>query len=815
VVKTYSDSPNRFLEYTDLHYIPEEEKNEVWASSCLIFSKYNSRPLVTDDQATKFRNIDRGIINAQEYKNVFDPIDPITKDGGKADFVAADWKSNPINIHINNIVATNMEKIPLNLFCKATDEFAMLKQQKENHRILGRKEFMNFLNEMNAQLGIPKLKPTDDPYAYADRMKKANTPEAKTGRKVMGVMDAPTGLLESLKAAIDDNEGLALFNEFIYKGDVEIAIELGLQYYFKKNKFPRVGERLIADIRNFNRGCGRWYTSLTTGRPIIEYLDPVKVHTSDFHEPDGKDVQFWLIEYDVTFGDFVKMVGRGLTKEQLKKVFERNKANFAMHGFDWSRCSTAQRYSAKIRIGYHEWLTQNCEVYSEGNINGNESYRKKPFNWKPSTNTIKKYKTVRKEKHYNVWYKCYYIPLKNFDANSGAMQISEFLDQSEYIFDFGKIQDQQRYGDDDRNALCSLVIWKGSGMSFAEIQDRFMPKIHYQWQKYQNYSSQNDVHKIYSNKMIEQMMAISDEADKKSTLSKMEWLKMLEQTGKGVADTTDSQGHEIKAIQYFKTGYAEAALECLTQIQTLYNLMTVALSISDTREGIDPKPRTSLGGIQRALEGSNNGTFFIEKGYMDMTMEFANRMMYYMNSIVEENDSERLQEFKDIVGQANGLAYEAIGDIPKHRLGMFIENVNTDEQKQYLLQLADSMVKAGQMDVEALSLIVKVENYKYAAVLMILKYKQKQKELAAKAEKEFQQQMQIKEMDLKIQQAGFQAKEEAKTISIDREKQWDMKIAELEGRLRAQTQAMIKDITGNNRIAENEAKANAEKEKAA
>lgn len=806
------DKATRFLYYTDLHYInPEEKKDPLWAASNLVFIKYNSAPFVDADKVKKFRDIDNGEIIERDYKLLFDPIDPVTKKGGTADYVAADWKANPIHIHINNIVEANLEKIPINLYCKAVDEYAMLKQQRENHQIIGRREFMSFLNEMNVKLGLPKLKSTDDPFKYAERMARGAAEPPKTGSKKMEIVDAPTGLLESIKAAINDNEDLALFNEFIYKGDVEIAIELGMQYYFKKNKFPRIGERIIADIRNFNRACGRWYTSLTTGRPIMEYLDPALVRVSPFKEPDGKDIVYWFIEYDVTFGDFVKMFGKNLDKSQLQIIFERNKSNQAMHSREWDRCSSGQRDAARIRIGYAEWLSQDCDVFSNGEVNGNLSYNKKPFGWNMSKYSNKKRK--KEEKHYNVWYKCYYTPLRGLQDAQGSVQISEFIDQSKYIFDFGKVQDQQRYDDDDRNACCSLVVWKRKGMSFAEVMERYMPKIHFQWMKYQNYLVQNDVYKIYANELLEAMMQISDDGDKKSTSGdKMEWLKMLEQTGKGVSKMTDNKGNPIDPIKVFKVGYGAAGLECLNNIQALYNQMTIALSISDVREGIDPKPRTSLGGIQLSLAASNNGTYFVEKGYMDMVIEYSNRMMYYMNQIVQEGDSKRLQEFKDVVGQANGLAYEAIADIPKHRLGLYVENVNTDQQKQYLVSLADQMVKAGQLDIEALNLIIKIDNYKYAAVLMIMKYKQKQRQLREEAEIAHGRAIELKQMDLKIESQRYISKEQAKTISIDRMGEWDAKIVELEARLKAQTQLMLKDVLKNNHIEQDAAKAQLDKQ---
>lgn len=809
---TYEQA-NNFLYYTDLHYIsPEKKTDPLWAAACLTFAKWHNRPLVNPEEVSKAVSRDSGEIDAAKYKEAFDPKTPDGA-GGKADYLSADWKANPIHVHINNIVDTNMEKIPVNLYCKAIDEYAMLKQQKENMRILGRREFMNFLNEINVKLGYPKLKSTDDPFKYVQEMGKTQQPKTSDSGKISG--DAPASILDAIKAAIDDNESLALFNEYIYKGDVEIAIELGLKHYFQINKFQRISERLIQDIRRYNRACGRWYTSMSTGRPIMEYLSPDKVYTSKYSQSDGNDISSWFIEYDITFGEFVRMVGRKLDSNQLKNVFEKNKMHQAAHGLDWDRCSFSQRQSALIRIGYHEWESQDCYVFAKGSRYGNPRFKEKPYDWRPSKNAPKEFKDVRDERHYNVWYKCYYIPIVVTHGTS-LVNVTDFISQSEYIFDFGKVQDMQRYGENDRNCKSSLVLWKKDGMSFSDIMDRYMPKIHLLWQKYQNYIIQNDVYVIYANELLESMMKLADDGDKKSeTGNKMEFLKMLVQTGKGMSSMHDGKGNKIDPVAVFRPGYAEAAASTLLQMRGVYNEMTLALSMSDVREGIDPKPRTSLGGIQLSLEASNNGTYFIEKGYIDIYLEFANRMLYYMMQIVTEGDSQRLNEFKAVVGLANGLALEAINDIPKHNLGLYIDNVNTDKQKQYLVEMADQMVKAGQLDMDAFHLIIKIENYKYAAVMLVLKWKEKLKRNAQEEEIKHRRILELKQADLAIKRQEYISKEEAKTISITAEKQWDYRIEKMIAELRAQTQAMIKDVTSQNRMVQDTHKAELDKEKTA
>lgn len=794
---------NHFLYYSDLHYISEEQKQDpLWAAACLMFSKFNNRQLVSSAEVKREQEFDEGGFSEDALKQVFDPIDPTNKEGGKATFVTTDWKACPIYIHLNNIVETSMEKIPINLYCKAIDEYAMLKQQKENQKILGRNEFMKFINEFNAKLGFPKLKSVDDPFRYVESMGKAAKPKDGGGMQ-KGVVDAPTSLLDTIKAAINDNEDLALFNEFIYKGDVEIAIELGLLHYFKINKFNLIGEQWIADIRKHNRAIGRWYTSQTSGKPVMEYLRPDLVYVSPFNQPDGSDISSFFFERDIPFGDFVRTFGRGLDKKSLERIFDLNKTRNAAHGLSWAKCSISQRNSASIRIGYHEWESQDCKVYSEGQRKGNLRFRPAPYEWKPSMQTAKEYRDVRTERHYNVWYKCYYIPM-SVGPTQDAIALGDFISQAEYIFDFGKLTDQQRYGENDRECKSSFVTWKRKGMSFADIMNRYMPKIHFLWQKYQNYIAQTDVFAVFADELVNSMLKLAEQQDPNNKeVSKMDFLKQLLQTGRGYSEMTNAKGDKIDPVRHFTAGFGAAALDALNQMRVLYNEMTMALAISDTREGIDPKPRTSLGGLKLSLAASNNGTFFIEKGYMDMVLEMGNRMKHYMDQIVREGESERLQHFRDIVGLANSMAYEAIGDIPNHRMGLYIDNVNTDEQKQYLLQLCQKLVEAQQLDIEALQLIIKIENYKYAAVLMIMKYKQKQRQIQEAKDREFAQIMAAKEKDLQIESAKYTAKAQAQTITIDREGQWDMKIQQMLSELKSQGQAMMKEIIKNNRIEEN------------
>lgn len=793
----FLNKSSRYMYWDSLHFISPEEKDVHWMAECILFAKYNAKALVDQEKASEIRKMNRGVIDDTKYKKILDPVMP-DGSGGKAEYFAADWKANPIFVHLDNIVEANMEKIPQNIYVKAADEYAKLKMQRENDRILSKKYFEKFVNDMNQQIGLPTLGKDEDPYRYVSNM-------GKSGAKAV-----PINMLDSIKGAIQDDEDLALFNEFIYKDGVEIAIELGVQHYFSENKYQRVAEKVIEDVKNFNASCVRFFTSKTTGRPQLQYIDPSKVMVSPFAKNDLSDIVFWFIEYDVTFGDFVRMFGASIKQEcevdgraydeVLKEIFDLNRNNIGGHGRYWNECSWAQRDAAKIRIGYIEIETQDFEVYSERIVRGNIRFRKEKQDFKVNRDMRKKYKTKKEERFYNCWYKAYYVPYR---SGISTIQTSDFEIQAKYIFDFGKVQDQQREGDDYRYSKTSLVGWSSDKMSFFDIMNAYMPKINLLWFHFQNNLANAMPHgAAFADELINLMMDTTDDSNKNGKDSKFEMIRRLKQTGYGIFKMFDDEGNLInqgKPFAEVKTGHLSSARENLILMQDLYNVMTQALGINDVREGIDPKPRTSLGAIQMSFAASNNATYFIEKAYMDITLECARRMMYYFKDIVEYGDSERLQDFYDVVGRANGMAVESIKDIPLHRLGLSIHNIATDGEKQRVMFMADRMVASGQLDPDTVLFIARVDNLKYAEAILRLKYKQKQRELQEQAERNQGFIMEQKQMDLQIEMYKIDAKAKGEAQVWDLIKNWDSRIKELELMYKSQSQAALVDKRGENR----------------
>jgi hypothetical protein len=788
---------SRYLYWDTLHFIANRQKDKRWMAECILFAKHNSSFLVDPVEAEKKRKINIGKLDADAYKKIIDPVMP-DGSGGTAEYFAADFeKANPIFVHLDNILEARMEKIPLSIYVKAADEKSKHKMQKENDKILTKKYFTMFVNEMNAKIGIPQLGKGQDPYKYVNQMKGG------------GKGNMPITMLDSIKYAINDNEDLALFNEYIYKDGVEIAMELGIDYYMNQNSYPRIYEKGVIDIKNFNVGLCRYYTSKTTGRPVIEYLDPATVRTSPFSKKDLSDIVYWFIEYDVTFGDFVRMFGAKIKEdceatnqqydEVLKDIFDMNRMHNGVLGLRWDTASNSERSNSKIRIGYIETETQDMEVYSDREVRGNSRYRKEAIDYKVSKDSRKRYGTKREESYYNCWYRAYYIPL---NSGANAVQTSDFDLQAKYVFDFGKVQDQQREGDDYRYSKCTLVGWKSDRMSFLDIMDSYLPKINLLWFHFQNNIANAMPHgATFADEMINLMMQATDDANKNGKDGKFETLRRLKQTGYAISKMFNDDGKLIndgKPFVEVKTGHLASAAENLMLMQQLYNMTTQSLAMSDISEGLSPKPRVSLGALQLSNNASYNGSFFVEKGCTALTVGVQERLMYYIKEIIDEGDF-RAEDFTNIVGLANSLAMESVKDIPLHELALLTYSIPTDEEKQRVVMLAEKLASAGLLDPNDVLFISRIDNLKYAEAIMRIRYKSKLREQQEREAMQHQYKMEEKNADLQIELAKIDKKNEGMLEVQQLIKGFDVRIQQLILQAKDVTQSRHIEQRGNNK----------------
>lgn len=733
-----SEQSGRLIYYDQLHFIPTKEKDTYWAAQVLYFNKMSFEPFVDPVEAKFYRDLELGKINEKLYKQFIDPITPDGK-GGEAKYFKANWKTCPIYMHLENIKEAQLKKLPFNIVCKASDEFSKLKQQQENDKIIGAKYLRGFLNEINPQFGIRQLRPDEDPFQFINQVQQQG--QSQAGGQTSPT--DPTSAMDGIRQKIFDNDTLSIYNEYLYKSGVEVAFEIGIDTYVNAiNKFRQaILPRLIEDVKNLNAHLYRHYTSTTAGRPVIEYKDGAGIRISKCSKPDLSDNTGVLEEMDISFGEFVQMAGGDLDPQMLREIFNKNRQFHSLTNSypEYDKCNTFQRNSAKIRVGYHEFETQNMDVYADYiTREGNPVFKPANYDYQPSEYQKSKLSAKRVEKHYNVWYSFYYIPLDTLFTISGT---TSFKEQAKYIFQFGPIQDQVREGDDMRYAKGTFVGYRSKRFSFAKIEHSFMPEIVKLWQLFQNdlASSMSDGVEI-SETAIENMMKYVDsgQSDKSSqgkNATKMEAIRIMRQTNSAIVNRKDDAGEDEKgrpvpAMTKIELNSLDTAAKRLTLIMDLYKLLTQSLGFNEVTEGQTPEARTNFAGINLAVAASSNALYQMEEAIISSQLNLAERMMYYIKEIVDEGpDSERFMEFQNIVGQANAMAAQSIKDIPLHKMSLHLEDQMTDQLKAEIIATAKEMARAQIISPDQVLFLMMVENVKYAYAILAIEIRAGQKAL--------------------------------------------------------------------------------------
>lgn len=796
---------DRTLFYTQLAYMPKGFKERrIWMAQMIYYAKLNCEVLVDPKTAKKFRALQRSQIDEQVYKEIVDPKVPGTTVGGTAEFFSADFKAFPIDVHLDNIIEASIEQIPHGLNCSVVDPVAKALEQQDKERIAYQVRVRDIINMFLKESGlhVPPVGKSENPYKWIERF--TNTDSKK-------LVDTIGSSIEQIQNQIKDDRGLRLFMKYLYKNGLEIAFEEAIRYYVvDQNKWEIRSESFLKDLKNFNCYCGRWYTDLTTGRGVIEYLDPSRVYTSPFSERDGEDIAYWLYEKSVTFAEFERMLGAQLTNEDKKAIFNyyRQYSSSGRLGHDYytdmmsKPNGTFAIANTKITIGFFSILTQETEDFAQDFYN-DVGYIEPRAN--VSWDDVEENKTKKvNNKTYNVWYSCYYLPIissSNYDyADAGGAVSWDWL--SSRIYRIEKNTDMYRYGPDLRYAKSELVVWRDQTRpSFAEVKERFMPKIHSAWHKLQN-CIVNDLQAMVSDyDLIGGLLNAVDEGQKDTQKTNknafLDEIRALKQSGQAWLKFRDKNGNKMeyepsKLFVLYDNKMLDKAEKYLMLILTLYDLMTRALAMTGPSEGMTPKARTPLGGVQMAMEGSNNNIFYITKAFKWCLLMFAERCVQWVKCICTEKSElhyeERYKELQDVLGFASTATLEGIEDIPLSNIGLTVHNEDLTELKATVNQIAAQMVAQKEISPAVLELILSTRNWKLALFELEMEKEIVQEQMAKQRQEEFQQAMQLKQMDLQIAQALVAAKAQGVDQNIQTQGMVDQQLQGQMGNIKLQSQ---------------------------
>ena len=777
---------NKSIFYTDLAYTEQDKKlKAIWFAQSLYYAKMNNVPFCDGKKLAEYRGFDRGEIDANVYKQMVDPPSPMDDKAGRAEFFSADWKVYPIYNHLSNILRAVIEKLPNLLRTKVVDPVAKRQEQKDREKITYAALYRRIINVFAAQVGLPKIGDTQDPYAYIDNLGN------KDFDKLTDTIGDP---IQQIQMQIQSDDEMRMYFQYMYRNGIELAFDTAIQYYLlDQNKYSIRQEYYVNDLIHINRYCGRVYIDLLTGRPVMKYIEPTNLWTSPFFERNGDDIQYWFTEEVVSIPDFERMFGAKLTTEQKKIIIDTNKlwSNTGInrnyynteHGAEqgWGRLG---KTNAQVKIGFFSVLTQEDSefaAYQQNNPNATTPTPKEKQDWDSPDVPEQKDRKV-----YNVWYNCYYIPLPGdvytdrLNRSGGTYTQEDWAWLSNYIFCVHKETDMYRYGVDWRYSRSSLVLWRDERESFSDTVQHFMPKINFLWHKIQNCLVNDTTGIAFDQDLFTGMLAAVDEANAENPKggdALLMQMKSLRQSGMAWLKFRNKNGELVQGVDPQKlmvpidTKHLDKAERYLLMIITLYNQMTQALAMSDVAQGIQPDPRTPVSGIELAFQASNNARWYIEKPVRQMAIAFAERIVRHLWNVVKEkkeyNYDKRYKEFLDVVGLANAATLESIADVNPENVGLTIENKYDDSKKEILQQLALRKNEAGTLGTAELGLVLEPDNWRQVLMNLSFAERKQEEKLQAAAQAQHAREMEKMQMQLQIVQAQQQVKTQGKIAEID------------------------------------------------
>lgn len=815
--------------YSDLAYMPTSAKeSKLWFAQSLFSTKLRAVPFLDNRKAAAYRAVNAGVTNEAQYRAIFDPPTAMDEKAGSAPYVSADFKAMPVDQHLDNIVEARIRRLIGSLEVKSADPITKLMDQKEKEKLIIQHWMRDLINEVNKDVGLPPIKESQDPYKYMQSFE-------GNGKDAGKMLDQIGDVVEQLKLKVKDEEGLRLFMQYLYKNGIEIALETAIKFYLiQQNEWQeKWGNYFFTDIKDFNKYCGEWTIDETTGRGQVGYILPEILYTLPFADKNGDDVLAYFYEKPETWANFERLCGAEMTDEQKQSVLklQKERGNVA-YGYNYSTYqwdNSSFKNDFTIVVGRYGVLTQEANSFSEKYVNGEiPQLDPTPLDWEPDPQSDE----GKKVKCYNVWYTCYYIPIVQgypYTINAPA----GWQEQAPYIFKIEKVKDMYRYGTDLRYARPPLVIGQDNyRMSYTDIKEAFMPKINHLWHKFQNYCTNDMKSSLIDQGLVETMLNAVDDANKTEFQEKgqvtgkagdavVNSFKMIRQGGMAFLNFRDKNGVPIldpsKLVFNIDNENMAKATECLVLIGGLYNEMTRALAISDVGEGLAPKPRTALGGIEASLEASRDASWAIEQMYSNCLIQFSKRVIQHVHTICKEKAvygyKERWDELNAVIGTQNGATLESIQDIPLSNLGISVQREDTSAKRELLLTLATNLFDSKEIYAATLGLVMDLDSWKIQMVVLGLAMKDKAEQLQMEAQIAHDRQLELGKQQLDIQQQiigiktqGAIAEENnaAKNLSV---------LQDQLNQLKAQTQILLSEQRTTNRIKEQAAKAEFDKDK--
>jgi hypothetical protein len=423
----------------------------------------------------------------------------------------------------------------------------------------------------------------------------------------------------------------------------------------------------------------------------------------------------------------------------------------------------------KCKVLDLEFKTYDDYVYQFGeNENGNQEFRKADFNRGKKSDKYTR-------KRYEMVYKC------------------KWVIGTDHVYDFGAAYDQKRSNNIKRYAYTSLS-YRFVAINFYEMKaqgfmERLIPYIDdYQLTKIKIQNFKNRA--VPSGWWID-LDALENVALTKGgkAMEPKELLQMFFETGVLMGRSKDADGNPMGPNWKPVIPMSNTAME---ELAGLYNDLVMNLQELEKISGYNdvttgnPNPKTLTTGLELANESTNDSLFPLVSAVKYLYKKLSEDVLCRMQQGIKKGVSAELSSALNInTIQSLGLSRT----ICDREYGIMIEDLTTDEQKQWLFQMMNNDIVNGFLDTSDAVTLVNTHNAKQAQIIWSYKVKKAKEAMQANELQKIQLNNQgaqeaaqvAQEMGIKARLMEFDLQKSMKQMELEYQMQIEkMKIESME-----------------------------------
>lgn len=716
----------------------EKEKDAAWGNDMISMYRFSMQPLINIEHARRGIEYWLGIQSMLPTRNLFQNPDrlalgnnsgvtqrlvdidgkPIKKGDENLhwEMAGVEFKSPPVMEKVKNMLVAEMKKMGAIVEASCDDPSSVAARKKDKALIENKKDIEGVLSYLYSAIGQTPVK--------------LNQHESRFGEK------AASGNAEDFDNMSLDPKNPAdvqFFIEHFHKLGWEISMQSVIDFIIKYNQIEDVlFENWVNDLGSKKAIAAQINISKTNGAPNIKYIAPETTYVcgggkrKDYNDCDAKAVQ-----QTITIKEMLDLVGDSFDFEQeTDKLFQAISyaSNGAIEitgispdvkngGYTFTgKNKTSYNYNSfmnlKVTFGYMEFLSQNDRMYNEEfgkQKNKNFTIKNEGGGFLENSQPANGKRYQNKARYEVPTYCAYYLALNAIEHK---------------MFNFGKVPYQQIEGYNDFNANWTILTYKEIGDSislncapYIDLMCELWYKMTYEVRKAKpagydyNYDSILDIAEdVYA----ETNLSMADKVQK--------MISFLDSSANGIWKFPQLDGKIVPlSNNQLNIPKPNGMSENVTRLWSLFleteeKMMAFIGLDAPLRQGQPGGNRDSRDNQFKALEYSQNNTYYIPDNITYMLQQIATRAMLFTVDVIQFKDIDTMayKFLADAVGEEVLGNISQLGKKSMNRYGIFIESMNNSAKKAKLQARIDFALQNGKINNAEALLIEEIKSPKKA-----------------------------------------------------------------------------------------------------